>query len=82
MAKEKTKPEEEIDVNSLVDDIDNSNPPETTEDIENDGDDLKETPQEEKPNITTVSNLQPQRTKPGYPQELKNSRGFGYTPSK
>lgn len=32
----------------------------------------------EKSNTVMVSDLQPKRTKPGYPQELANNRGFGY----
>lgn len=42
---------------------------------------LPEEEPEEKINMIKVSDLQPKRTKPGYPQELKNNLGFGYNPS-
>ena len=36
----------------------------------------------EEVNMIKVSDLQPKRSKPGYPQELKNNAGFGYNPAK
>ena len=38
--------------------------------------------QSEEVNMIKVSDLQPKRSKPGYPQELKNNAGFGYNPAK
>jgi hypothetical protein len=72
--------EEDINVNDIVDDVEST--VEDYENIDSDIDKAEEKP-EEKPdqdNVTMVSDLQPSRPKPGYPQNLEHHRGFGYKP--
>lgn len=90
MANKKTKKTEpeEVDVQGIVDDVNDGETIEsetTVEDYENLDSDIKSAERDKQAaddvNMVTVSDLQPKRSKPGYPQELKNNAGFGYNPS-